>query len=100
MVKALKPIYQAEIADQAAQRLEDFEAGKWGSKYPATLPTLGGKQGPNFLLKMFDGSRFVTRDVCGGVRVFRGREIRQPQHDGDHADCDHNPSATAHGPCR
>jgi putative transposase len=35
VAKALKPVYQAESAEQAAQRLEDFDAGEWGSKYPA-----------------------------------------------------------------
>ncbi len=35
VAKALKPIYQAESAEQAAQRLEEFDAGEWGSKYPA-----------------------------------------------------------------
>jgi transposase-like protein len=33
--KALKLIYQANNADQAAQRLEEFDAGAWGQKYPA-----------------------------------------------------------------
>lgn len=32
---ALKPIYQADNAEQAAQRLEEFDAGEWGQKYPA-----------------------------------------------------------------
>jgi len=32
---ALKPIYGAESAQAAAQRLDDFAAGPWGSKYPA-----------------------------------------------------------------
>ncbi|MDX1488909.1 MAG: IS256 family transposase, partial [Acidiferrobacterales bacterium] len=35
VAKALKPIYQADNADQAAQRLEEFDAGEWGQKYPA-----------------------------------------------------------------
>jgi len=35
VAKALKPVYQAESAEQAAQRLEEFDAGEWGSKYPA-----------------------------------------------------------------
>lgn len=35
IAKALKPVYQAENAAQAAQRLEAFEASEWGQKYPA-----------------------------------------------------------------
>ena len=35
VAKALKPIYQADNADQAAQRLEEFDAGEWGQKNPA-----------------------------------------------------------------
>lgn len=35
VAKALKPIYQADHADQAAQRLEEFDASEWGQKYPA-----------------------------------------------------------------
>jgi transposase-like protein len=35
IAKALKPVYQAENAEQAAQRLEAFEASEWGQKYPA-----------------------------------------------------------------
>ena len=31
----LKPIYKADSAELAKQRLEDFEASSWGSKYPA-----------------------------------------------------------------
>jgi putative transposase len=31
----LKPIYQAESAAAARERLEDFECGPWGQKYPA-----------------------------------------------------------------
>jgi putative transposase len=31
----LKPIYKAHSAELAKQRLEDFEASSWGSKYPA-----------------------------------------------------------------
>jgi putative transposase len=31
----LKPIYKADSAELAKQRLEDFEASPWGSKYPA-----------------------------------------------------------------
>ena len=30
----LKPIYKAHSAELAKQRLEDFEASSWGSKYP------------------------------------------------------------------
>jgi putative transposase len=32
---ALKPIYQAESAAIARERLEDFDRGPWGRKYPA-----------------------------------------------------------------
>jgi len=32
---ALKPVYRAETADIAKERLADFEAGPWGRKYPA-----------------------------------------------------------------
>jgi putative transposase len=32
---ALKPIYQAESAASARERLEDFDHGPWGRKYPA-----------------------------------------------------------------
>src|ERR1700724_2557298 len=32
---ALKPIYQAEAAATARERLEDFDHGPWGQKYPA-----------------------------------------------------------------
>src|ERR1700674_2617984 len=32
---ALKPIYQAESAARARERLEDFDRGPWGQKYPA-----------------------------------------------------------------
>jgi putative transposase len=32
---ALKPIYQAESAATARERLEDFDRGSWGQKYPA-----------------------------------------------------------------
>jgi putative transposase len=32
---ALKPIYQAESAAAARARLEDFDRGPWGQKYPA-----------------------------------------------------------------
>jgi putative transposase len=32
---ALKPIYQAESATIARERLEDFDRGPWGRKYPA-----------------------------------------------------------------
>ena len=35
VAKTLKPVYQAESAEQAAQRLEEFAAGEWGRKYPA-----------------------------------------------------------------
>ena len=35
VAKALKPIYQADNADQALQRLEAFDASQWGQKYPA-----------------------------------------------------------------
>jgi putative transposase len=32
---ALRPIYQAESAAAARERLEDFDRGPWGQKYPA-----------------------------------------------------------------
>jgi putative transposase len=32
---ALKPIYRAETAPLAKERLEEFDAGPWGRKYPA-----------------------------------------------------------------
>jgi putative transposase len=32
---ALKPLYQAESAAAARERLEDFNRGPWGEKYPA-----------------------------------------------------------------
>jgi putative transposase len=32
---ALKPIYRAENAEVARQRLEEFDAGAWGQRYPA-----------------------------------------------------------------
>jgi transposase-like protein len=32
---ALKPIYQADSAALARERLEDFDRGPWGQKYPA-----------------------------------------------------------------
>jgi putative transposase len=32
---ALKPIYRAETAELAAERLDAFEAGPWGQRYPA-----------------------------------------------------------------
>jgi putative transposase len=32
---ALKPIYQADSAASARERLEDFDRGPWGRKYPA-----------------------------------------------------------------
>ena len=32
---ALKPVYQAQSAEVARQRLEDFDRGAWGQKYPA-----------------------------------------------------------------
>lgn len=32
---ALKPVYGAESAAAAAKRLEEFDAGPWGAKYPA-----------------------------------------------------------------
>jgi transposase-like protein len=35
VAKSLRPVYQAESAEQAAQRLEEFDAGEWGQKYPA-----------------------------------------------------------------
>jgi putative transposase len=35
VAKALRPVYQAETAELAAERLEDFDGGEWGAKYPA-----------------------------------------------------------------
>ena len=35
IAKALKPIYQAETPELAAERLEEFDRGSWGEKYPA-----------------------------------------------------------------
>lgn len=32
---ALKPVYRAETAERARERLQEFEAGAWGKKYPA-----------------------------------------------------------------
>jgi putative transposase len=32
---ALRPIYQAESAAAAHERLEDFDRSAWGRKYPA-----------------------------------------------------------------
>ena len=37
IAKALKPIYQAETAEIAAERLEEFERSPWGEKYPAIV---------------------------------------------------------------
>jgi len=34
-VAALKPIHQAESTAVARERLEDFDSGPWGQKYPA-----------------------------------------------------------------
>jgi len=34
---ALKPIYRAENAERARDRLKEFEDGPWGQKYPAIL---------------------------------------------------------------
>ena len=41
---ALKPIYQAESAATARERLEDFDRGPWGQKYPA-IAKAGGATG-------------------------------------------------------
>jgi putative transposase len=35
LAAALKPIYRAEHAQAALERLEEFEAGDWGRRYPA-----------------------------------------------------------------
>jgi putative transposase len=35
MALALKPVYQAAAATVARERLEDFDRGPWGQKYPA-----------------------------------------------------------------
>src|SRR5690606_18367197 len=34
IAQALRPIYQAETAELAAERLEAFDAGEWGTRYP------------------------------------------------------------------
>ena len=34
---ALKPVYRAETAERARERLQEFEAGAWGKKYPAIV---------------------------------------------------------------
>lgn len=34
MAKALRPIYQAETAELAAERLEEFDAGEWVQNIP------------------------------------------------------------------
>ena len=34
---ALRPIYQADTADEAAEALDGFEAGPWGRKFPAIV---------------------------------------------------------------
>ena len=34
---ALKPIYRAETAERVRERLQEFEAGAWGKKYPAIV---------------------------------------------------------------
>jgi putative transposase len=34
---ALKPVYRAENAERARERLQEFEAGAWGKKYPAIV---------------------------------------------------------------
>jgi putative transposase len=35
LAAALKPVYRAETAERARERLQEFEAGAWGKKYPA-----------------------------------------------------------------
>ena len=35
VVAALKPVYRAESAEAARQRLDEFAEGQWGRKYPA-----------------------------------------------------------------
>jgi putative transposase len=42
---ALKPIYQAEAAAAARERLEDFDREPWGQKYPANCPKLAAQLG-------------------------------------------------------
>ncbi len=42
---ALKPIYGAESAAAAAVRLDEFDAGPWGAKYPAIAPELAAQLG-------------------------------------------------------
>jgi putative transposase len=34
---ALKPVYRAQNAEHARERLQEFEAGPWGAKYPAIV---------------------------------------------------------------
>ena len=34
---ALKPVYRAQNAEHAPERLQEFEAGPWGAKYPAIV---------------------------------------------------------------
>lgn len=34
---ALKPVYRAENAERARERLQEFEAGPWDQKYPAIV---------------------------------------------------------------
>ena len=37
MAAALKPVYRAENAERARERLQEFETGAWGKKYPAIV---------------------------------------------------------------
>lgn len=39
VAKALKTVYRAKDADVAAIALDEFEAGPWGVKYPAIVPS-------------------------------------------------------------
>lgn len=39
VAKALRAVYRAKDADAAFEALNDFEAGPWGEKYPAIVPS-------------------------------------------------------------
>lgn len=61
VAKAMRPIYQADNADQAAQRLEEFDAGEWGEKYPAIAAAWKRKW--EQLIPFFAFSREVRRII-------------------------------------
>ena len=67
---ALRPIYQADTADEAAEAL--FEAGPWGRKFPARaeLATELGAGDP--VLRVFEA------DPAGDLHDERDREPEQP----------------------